>query len=179
MSRMLTAVMTLMLCIVASLAAFISPNFWKSLAFTKHADSINGEWVGVVDIQSLGGDQLPLQENRGNSVMYLKIRPTLMTSLTTYTGTAELQDSSGTIGNFQVEDVSILQSGRISGFMRSPDGSGIMNGSLDGEFAPGMLTIKNGTRTTRDRMQGILRRGDKSSFKALCQQVMKALPEAK
>jgi hypothetical protein len=154
-------------------AAFMSPNFLRSLLPGGQKDPLVGSWFGVVDVRSLSHQMPALEENEGNAVMRVTWSPTVLTRLKTYKGEGEITDDHGNVRRFHLVDVSVLNSGRIAGFMQGED----MQGSVDGQVESGKLSLTSGTRTTGLHLQGILRPGDESNYQHLCKRMQATVTE--
>ena len=148
-------------------AAFMSPHFLKSLIPGTEKDMLTGSWFGIVDVRSLNQPLPALEENEGNAVMHIVWSPTVLTHLQTYKGQGELTDDHGQTQRFTFTDVSVLNSGRVAGFLQQNGAAG----SIEGDLVSGKLMLSSGTKTFTFHLQGILRPGDESNYQDLCRRM--------
>ena len=142
----------------------ISPHILQSLIPGHAKDPLSGTWFGVVDVRSLGGPLPALRENSGNAVMRLSLTHTVLTRLNTYKGKGEITDDLGNKQRIEIEDLSLLDSGRISGSLVSAPNQGTIGGSVQTET----ITLSSATRTATFHLQGVLRPGNEANYRHLC-----------
>lgn len=192
MHRFYSQLLTLVVIVCLFLSLFVF-GYVKYLLGFEGKDSINGEWIGVVQIESIRksahhGDA-PSRESQGDGAMRIKVRPASFSFLSRTHVEAEITDQQGIVKTFDVQDLYkgwYLKWGGTSGRLISKADDDALQGKWNGSFTPFELSFAPSLgypmkyridSDLRYQIAGVLNRGDDSKYTELCKQVRLAKDE--